>query len=219
MSGLNVPGGPLVWDGARYLYFYPQAPYSNVLRLDTILYTNPTFVNASMLVEYAIISEGERAWFKRIQNDHLMKQLQVYKFVIKAGATEQQFDMNLKNLVTELLFTLDDDAIEAVSLYFNGVPVIDYDDAGTLLSLSKIQPYEHHIRVPDRPFCMYSFAKFPDSMKPSGFVNMSRIVDQVVSVRVTPSDVDRTFSVWADSYNVIRFRDGLAGMLYDYSTQ
>ena len=219
MSGLNVPGGPLVWDGARYLYFYPQAPYSNVLRLDTILYTNPTFVNASMLVEYALVSEGERAWFKRIQNDHLMKQLQGYKFVIKAGATEQQFDMNLKNLVTELLFTLDDDAIEAVSLYFNGVPVIDYDDAGTLLSLSKIQPYEHHIRVPDRPFCMYSFAKFPDSMKPSGFVNMSRIVDQVVSVRVTPSDVDRTFSVWADSYNVIRFRDGLAGMLYDYSTQ
>ena len=48
---------------------------------------------------------------------------------------------------------------------------------------------------------------------------MSRIVDQVISVRVTPSDVDRTFAVWADSYNVMRFRNGLAGMLYDYSTQ
>jgi hypothetical protein len=56
-------------------------------------------------------------------------------------------------------------------------------------------------------------------MEPSGFVNMSRIVDQVISVRVTPSNVDRTFTVWADSYNVLRFRNGLAGMLYDYSTQ
>jgi hypothetical protein len=220
MSGITVPTGPLVWDGARYLYFYPPAgPDSNVLRLDTILYTDPTFVNASMLVEYALVSEGERAWFKSIQNDHLMKQLQVSSFLVKAGTTEQQFDLGLKNLVTELLFTIDDDGLEAISLYFNGIPIIDYDDAGTLLSLSKIQPYEYHLRVPDRPFCMYSFAKFPNKMAPSGFVNMSRIVDQVISVRFTPSDVDRTFTVWADSYNVIRFRDGLAGMLYDYSTQ
>ena len=213
-----VPMGPMVWDGARYLYVYPVSG-SDVLRLDTILYENPSFVNGSMLVEYAIVSDGERSWFQNIQNDHLIKQLQVSKFVIKAGTTEQQFDLSLKNLVTELLFTIDDDGLEGISLLFNGIPIIDYDDAGTELSLGKIQPYEHHARKPDRPFWMYSFAKYPSKMNPSGFVNMSRIVDQVISVRVTPSDVDRTFAVWADSYNVMRFRNGLAGMLYDYSTQ
>lgn len=213
-----VPDGPMVWDGARYLYVYPKTG-SNVLRLDTILYVNPSFVNGSMLVEYALVSEGERRWFQNIQNDHLIKQLQVSKFLIKAGTAEQQFDLSLKNLVTELLFTLDDDALEGISLLFNGVPIIDYDDAGTALNLGKIQPYEHHARKPDRPFWMYSFAKYPSMMEPSGFVNMSRIVDQVISVRVTPSNVDRTFTVWADSYNVLRFRNGLAGMLYDYSTQ
>jgi hypothetical protein len=213
-----VPTGPMVWDGARYLYVYPTAG-SNVLRLDTILYQNPSFVNGSMLVEYALVSEGERDWFKRIQNDHLIKQLQVSKFLIKAGTTEQQFDLSLKNLVSELLFTIDDDGLEGISLMFNGVPIIDYDDSGTALNLGSIQPYEHHARKPDRPFWMYSFAKYPNKMDPSGFVNMSRIVDQTISVRVIPSSVDRTFTVWADSYNVIRFRDGLAGMLYDYSTQ
>lgn len=213
-----VPTGPMIWDGARYLYVYPTTG-SNVLRLDTILYQNPSFVNGSMLVEYALISDGERNWFRSIQNDHLIKQLQVSKFQIKAGTSEQQFDLSLKNLVTELLFTIDDDGLEGISLWFNGVPIIDYDDAGTALNLGSIQPYEHHLRKPDRPFWMYSFAKYPNKMEPSGFVNMSRIIDQVISVRVTPSNVDRTFSVWADSYNVLRFRDGLAGMLYDYSTQ
>ena len=212
------PDSILVWDGSRYLYVMSQVN-SSVVIIDTILYTNPTFVNGSMLIEYALVSDEERRWFQRTQNDHLMKQMQVYKFVIGPGVTETQFDLKLKNLVSELMFTIDDDGLEAIALYFNGIPIVDYDDAGSALSLSKIQPFEHHGRIPDRPFFIYSFAKKPAEMNPTGFVNMSRIVEQTVYVRVTPSNVQRTFCVWADSYNVIRFRDGLAGMLYDYSTQ
>lgn len=218
MMGYGQPDSILVWDGSRYIYVMSQVN-SNVIIIDTILYTDPTFVNGSMLIEYAILSDDERNWFQRTQNDHLMKQVQVYRFEIKPNITEAQFDLKLKNLVSELLFTIDDDNIEAVALYFNGVPIIDYDDAGCSLSLSKIQPFENHRRIPDRPFFMYSFAKNPSDMNPTGFVNMSRIVEQTVYVRVTPSNTTRTFTVWADSYNIIRFRDGLAGILYDYSTQ
>ena len=216
MQGIGQQNGLLVWDGARYLYEF--SPSGSAVVVDTILYTNPTFVNASMLIEYALVSEEERAWFQRVQFDQLFKQLQVTKFLIKAGITEAQFTLKLKNLVTELMFTIDDDGLDAIELYFNGVPIID-EDNGSALCLSKIQPYEHHKRIPDRPFFMYSFAKKPSEMNPSGFVNMSRIIEQVIKVTVIPAAVDRTFTVWADSYNVMRFRDGLAGVLYDYSTQ
>lgn len=216
MQGIGQQNGLLVWDGARYLYEF--GPTNSVVVVDTILYTNPTFVNTSMLIEYALVSEEEREWFQKVQFDQLFKQLQVSKFLIKAGTTETQFNLKLKNLVTELMFTIDDDGLDSIELYFNGIPIID-EDNGSALCLSKIQPYEHHRRIPDRPFFMYSFAKKPYEMNPSGFVNMSRIIEQVLNVRVIPSNVDRTLVVWADSYNMMRFRDGLAGVLYDYSTQ
>jgi hypothetical protein len=213
----TVTGGFVLWDGARYIYNFSQTD-NNTFVIDTILYTDPSFVNVGMLIEYALISEDERAWFRRVEHDHLFKQLQVAKFKVRAGTTEAQYNLKLKNLVSELMFTIDDDGLDSVQLLFNGIPIID-EDAGSALNLSKIQPYEHHARIPDRPFFMYSFAKHPARMDPSGFVNMSRIIDQVISVKFTPAVVDRIFTVWADSYNMIRFRDGLAGVLYDYSEQ
>lgn len=211
---IDRSSGILSWDGSRYLSVFSS---NSVLQIDTIQYSPPDNIPLNMMIEYAILSVPERDHFISSTNDQLFKQIQSEEFVIRAGIQEEQFEVHFKNLVSELFFTLSGnplDDFEAISMTFNGYPVFDYDDAGTELALSKIQPYEHHTRIPDRPFWMFSFAKYPERMNPSGFVNMSRIKDQVVSVRVNPSNEDRVFKIWATSYNVVRFKDGLCGLLY-----
>ena len=208
---IDRTAGILSWDGARYLSVFGN---ESVLQIDTIVYSTPDQISLNMLVETALLSESERNHFIMAQNDHLFKQIQVEEVVIKPDTDEVQFETQFKNLVSELFFTIDDDGLDAVALSFNGYPVLDYDDAGSELALSKIQPFEHHSRIPDRPFWMYSFAKWPEDMNPSGFVNMSRIRDQVISVRLIPSAQERTLKIWATSYNITRFRDGLCGLLY-----
>lgn len=215
---IDRQSGILSWDGARYLtVFDSTSPSNSVLQIDTITYTEPSEIQMNMIIEYALVSETERSLFVNSDNDHIFKQIHVEEFVIRAGVEEDQFEVYFKNLVSEFFFTLDgnptDDFI-SIAMSLNGYPLIDYDDNGSDLSLSKIQPYEHHTRIPDRAFWMYSFAKYPEKMNPSGFINMSRIRDQIISVRVNPSQVDRKFRIWATTYNVIKFRDGLCGLLY-----
>lgn len=215
---IDRSSGILSWDGSRYISVFSSVyPSFSVLQIDTIRYTPPDNIPLNMMIEYAILSGPERDHFINSTNDQLFKQVQHEEFVIRAGIQEEQFEVHFKNLVSEFFFTLSGsplDNFDAISMSFNGYPVFDYDDAGTELALSKIQPYEHHTRIPDRPFWMFSFAKHPERMNPSGFVNMSRIKDQVISVRVNPSNEDRVFKIWATSYNVVRFKDGLCGLLY-----
>lgn len=215
---IDRTSGILSWDDARYLtVFNSNGPSNSILQIDTITYTEPSEIQMNMLIEYALVSETERSLFVSSDNDHLFKQIQVEEFVIRAGIEEDQFEMKFRNLVSEFFFTLDgepqDDFI-SIGITLNGYPLLDYDDTGTELALSKIQPYEHHTRIPDRAFWMYSFATKPERMNPSGFINMSRIRDQVISVKVNPSAIDRKFRIWATTYNVIKFRDGLCGLLY-----
>lgn len=215
---IDRSSGILSWDGARYLtVFDSTSPSRSVLQFDTLMYDPPMALPLSIMVEYAVLSDDERRLFSDSDHNHLFKQIQVEEFVVKAGLSEVQFEVRFKNLVTELFFTMDGtprDDFVAVAMDLNGYPLLDYDDAGSELALQKIQPYEHHSRIPDRAFWMYSFAKYPERMNPSGFINMSRIIDQIVSVRVNPSMSDRTIRVWATSYNMLKFRDGLCGLLY-----
>lgn len=72
-----------------------------------------------------------------------------------------------------------------------------------------------HTRVPQRKIYNYSFALDPENYLPTGQVNMSRIINKLLTVNLNYStDGEREIRVYAKSYNVLRVNNGIAGMLF-----
>lgn len=81
-----------------------------------------------------------------------------------------------------------------------------------------VQPYEHHTRIPNRHIYGYSFALYPEDVKPSGSMNMSRIDNVVLNFTfpLTGSgfEYDGQVRIYARSLNVCKIVSGMAGKMY-----
>ena len=80
-----------------------------------------------------------------------------------------------------------------------------------------VQPFQHHTRVPESYVYVYSFAIAPESWEqPSGQINLSRLDSVEMAFEMTDGmQLDNyQISVFARSYNILRFRDGLAGCAF-----
>jgi len=77
---------------------------------------------------------------------------------------------------------------------------------------------KQHTRVSSNNAASYSFALFPENPYPSGQVNMSRIVNQKLTLELAnmrQTNVEYLdVRVYARSYNILQFRGGIAGMLF-----
>jgi hypothetical protein len=122
--------------------------------------------------------------------------------------------------------TLPTDPLATCQLQING-----HDRYGVATAQSPaeyfrlVQPYEKHTRVPNRHVYCYSFSLYPEDVKPSGALNLSRI-DKVIK-RLTYAQtltlggqvaVANTWAgnvyIYARSLNVIKVLSGMAGLLY-----
>lgn len=81
-----------------------------------------------------------------------------------------------------------------------------------------IQPYQHHSRIPESYVYTYSFCIAPESgcEQPSGSINMSRLDSVEMGFEMTDGMENGNFQiqVYARSYNVLRFKDGLCGLAF-----
>jgi len=70
--------------------------------------------------------------------------------------------------------------------------------------------------VPDNFIYLYSFALRPEEHQPSGTMNASKIDDIVLSMRFPAalSTDQRSISVFAINYNVLRIIGGLGGLAF-----
>lgn len=107
--------------------------------------------------------------------------------------------------------------LKSLQLDFNGQTIIQPEiaDANFLFSLQNML---NHTRVPtNESNCFiytYSFALEPENHLPTGTVNMSRIVNQLLTLKLTEYTGSRTIHIYAKSYNVLRIQNGLAGLLF-----
>jgi len=76
-----------------------------------------------------------------------------------------------------------------------------------------VQPYQFHTNIPDCFMYVYSFALHPEDPTPSGSCNMSRIdhVDLALQLQESLGKEQVDIIVFARNWNVLRFREGLAG--------
>lgn len=168
-------------------------------------FTNiPSFVDATLYVDYIYLDTQERTLFAQQEHQYLIEQLQFTgSESITFGNSNQKLRLNFNHPVKELVWVLqrDENATSYGTAYndwFNysaagpgtPYPLQSVDlmaDAKILLNgherftvrpqtyFRLVQPFQHHTRIPDKHIYVYSFALRPEEPQPSGTCNFSRI--------------------------------------------
>ena len=199
-------------------------------------------VKASLPVEYVFLGDEEKGLFVKSSLDYVITQLQLSRTEMEANLLSKTLRLRFINPVKELYLVIQDKdkaaanvvspgndrlnykndlntsnplhhQLSTLSLKFNNEVMISGDVADALY-LHDIEPMNHHSRVPRRLLYNYSFALDPENYLPTGQVNMSRINNKLLTINTPSPSKDRDVRVYAKSINILRIRDGLAGLLF-----
>jgi hypothetical protein len=120
--------------------------------------------------------------------------------------------------------------VATTTLEFNGIQRFDRVD-GTYTNF--VQPYECNTRAPNHGLNTFSFALSPDEYQPSGFCNFNSFDSKTLTLTFNPiylnglngSNANSNsnsknkkllhINTYADSYNVLRFTYGRAGIIFN----
>ena len=177
-------------------------------------------------VEYTYLGQKEIEYIRKNPQIHILEQIQLAEFSAPLGSRNVRCNLNFSNIVKELFFVIQNETamgydflaapnlqqITNLELLFNSTERVS-TEVGTPLFLRVIQGLEFHTRVPGYYFYMYSFSLDPESKKPSGGVNMSRIQNQILKLNLNPSSSARVIRVYAVNYNFLNVQDGSATIL------
>jgi hypothetical protein len=186
-------------------------------------------VTAFLHVEYTYLGQKEIEYIRRTPQIHVIEQVQLAEFFALAGATAVRCNLGFSNVVKELFFVIQNQnangydflanntsnvqQIVNLELLFNSTERIS-TDVGSPLFLRVVQGLEFHTRVPAYYFYMYSFSLDPESRRPSGGVNLSRIQNQILKLNLNPSTDNRNIRVYAVNYNFVQVANGSATILF-----
>jgi hypothetical protein len=184
-------------------------------------------ITAYLHVEYTYLGQKELEYIRKTPQIHIVEQVQLAEFAAPLGITAVRCNLGFSNIVKELYFVVQNDTAQGydftastgteqivnLELFFNSTERIS-TDIGTPLFLRVIQGLEFHTRVPGYYFYMYSFSLDPESRRPSGGVNLSRIQNQILKLNLNPSASSRAIRVYAINYNFLEVKDGSATILF-----
>ena len=184
---------------------------------------------------YVYLDIEERDRLSMGSFEQLITQVQYYNL-----ATRQQqvrLNLNFNHPVIELVWAVrrscqqvlnnnfnysgvnGEDPVRAVSLKLNNLPRFSPKE-GRYFRL--VQPWQSHTNIPESYVYSYSFALHPEEAQPSGSCNFSRIdnieltLDMQVGISTATGSSTGDFyvMVYARNWNVLRYRDGLAGLAF-----
>lgn len=209
---------------------------------DIVLQTSDVYtkqiLNASLYVKYGYISTLERNYIISEKIEHVIEQLQVASFDVNHIPENEKKSVmiNFVNPVKELYFFTKTDrgSYTNANLTNVGMPLkricmklnnaICFDNDG--IYFEYMQPYFNHTGLGwidgyyERNVHMHSFAMNPESNFPVGYVNMSRIINKEFTFTFDTNqyvwnfyDSSRVY-VYARSYNVLCFKNGLGGLKF-----
>jgi len=184
-------------------------------------------VPAYLHVEYTYLGQKELEYIRRTPQIHIVEQVQLAEFACPQGSRAVRCNLGFSNVTKELYFVIQNDSalgydflassnveqISSLELLFNTTERIS-TEIGTPLFLRVIQGLEFHTRVPGYYFYMYSFSLDPESRRPSGGVNLSRIQNQILKLNLNPSSSSRSIRVYAINYNFLEVQNGSATVMF-----
>jgi hypothetical protein len=169
---------------------------------------------AKLYVDYIYLDTDERRRFAQISHEYLIEQVQFNgDDVVSQG--DNKLRLNFNHPCKELVWVQKTTAAGVVAaagsakLQLNGHDRFSERKASYF---TKVQPYQHHSRVPDGDkISVYSFGLKPAEHQPSGTCNMSRIDNATLHLKGLAAG---TVAVYAVNYNVLRIMSGMGGMAY-----
>ena len=203
------------------------APFSGLTFLSSLAGVSQT-LSATVIVEYGFLSDAEVNWMQRNRLEYLITQNQLTTFKLPAGFTTGTFQLPFLNPVRELYIVIQNagtapydftnNGLTNLGLSFNGQEFLSRQITDNQY-LQYVQTFQKYNVTPIRKFYVYSFANDPMNPRPTGQINFSRI--KTISLDITTAalaGVSKTLRVYATSYNILRIENGLAGMLFNFTT-
>lgn len=186
-------------------------------------------LNVELDVSYVYLDTTERDKFQSAHFEQLIVQNQSYtktdnKEICRIG-------LNFNHPVLELIFAVRRQCHAKSNNWsnFSGVDGRDpISHAELLLNTTArfqkkpalfwrgLQPYEHHANIPDTFIYVMSFALKPEDTNPSGSCNFSRIDNIELVLYMQPALANESYAaiVFARSWNLMRYREGVAGAAF-----
>ena len=186
-------------------------------------------LSACLETSYVYLDTVERDKFATTHYEVLIVQNQTFQ--MQTCNSQVRLQLNFNHPVIELMWAVRRQCQEKCNNWFNWSGIDNRDPVvsaalylnnqarfsnkpGTWFRL--VQPYQFHTNIPDCFMYVYSFALHPEDPSPSGSCNMSRIdhVDLTLQLQDGLGKEQVTVMVFARNWNVLRFREGLAGLAY-----
>jgi hypothetical protein len=200
--------------------------FRNFSEITGVSLANPT-LTATILVEYAYLSEPEIEWLTSHRLEYVITQQQYQYFDLLPNFTSSIFDLNFINPVREMFFILQPktninydysgNGLKSLSLSFNGAEAFTAETTDALY-LGSLVPFNRYINYPTRKFYMYAFTTQTETGRPFGQVNMSRIRQILLELKSSPSLSAKQLRVCAINYNILRIENGIAGLMFNSGT-
>lgn len=173
---------------------------------------------------YVLLDTDERKVFVDKPHELLIEQVQKI-YAEDTSTVSPRFDLNLLNHPVKGLFWVRPDTTaftcDEVQLYLNGSEV--FEDAMPDKYFTTIQGYYHSEHASDllrgddpeegSNVKMYSFALKVNKHQPCGTCNFSRLDNADLHLK-SCTGVPTTLPLYAVNYNILRIRDGVAGLAF-----
>jgi hypothetical protein len=204
--------------------------------------TIPHIDRAFLLVEYIFLETEERRQFASRNHKYLIDQLQVNTFGIDSTLREINLKLDFNHPVKSIYWYIQNNAVLALVpnggnewFNFSSVPTTSalppsdpmiearfYIEGNEMtkiydaLHYRVVIPYQYHTRVPKNYVYMYSFSLKPEEYQPSGALNVSRIDNFNLVLRLNNSylNAEQNVTLFASSYNIFEIENGLVGLMY-----
>ena len=185
-------------------------------------------ISAVLDTTYIYLDMDERDRFAVGSFQQLITQLQ--QFSTTATGTNIRAQLNFNHPTIELIWAVQRkcqadanntfnysgfyglDPVLAAGLRINNLPRFSREGA----YFRMVQPYEKHSLIPKSYVYNYGFALHPEDCQPSGSLNFSRIDNVEMNIDLQPELSGETVSliVFCRNWNLLRFKEGLGGVLF-----
>ena len=186
-------------------------------------------LKAHLETTYVFLENQERERFATNHYEVLITQHQ--SFYVQTTSSQPRIQLNFNHPVIELMIAVRRQCHERCNNHFNFSGIDNRDpliNADLLLNnqsrfgkksgqyLRTVVPYQCHTNIPDAFIYVMSFSLHPEEVSPSGSCNFSRIdhCDLMLELQEGLAREQVTIMVFAVSYNVLRFREGLGGLAF-----
>ena len=196
--------------------------------------TTVSITEMNIFCDYIYLDAFERINFaKKDSFEYLIEQLQI-DATNPVSSTYTKCDLSFNHPIKELIWVYESSDVEKYNAWGNYAQNPNGGNNTSPIShvelklngndrfkkkksnyFRLLQPYENHTSVPSTNYIyVFSFALKPEKHQPTGTCNFSKIDNTELNLTMENSATSGKIIVYAINYNILKIKNGMAGLLY-----